>query len=105
MTISMTEGMIGFIALMVMGVGIILWLSLRQYGRAYAWGIIAARAKANYEAALLRERRDKELKQQIIKEIEHEEGNNAHKKAESDWQVYEGTYGTGVVQFPDAGTR
>ena len=105
MTVNMTEGMIGFVALIAMGVGIILWLSLRQYGRAYAWGVIAARAKANYEAALLRERRDKELKQQIIKEFEHEEDTNAHKKTESDWQVYEGTYGTSVVQFPDAGTR
>ncbi len=105
MTISMTEGMIGFIALMVMGVGIILWLSLRQYGRAYAWGIIAARAKANYEAALLRERRDKELKQQILKEIEHEEGNNTSTKAEADWQVYENTRRSGAVQPTHAGTR
>jgi hypothetical protein len=101
----MIEGMIGFIALMVMGVGIILWLSLRQHGRAYAWGRIAARAKANYEAALLRERRDKELKQQIIKEIENEEGNNTSTKAEADWQVYESACRSGAIQRTHAGTR
>lgn len=37
-------------------------LALHQYGRASVWFVIATRAKANYEAALLRERRTAELK-------------------------------------------
>lgn len=37
-------------------------LALHQYGRAGIWLWIATRAKANYEAALLRERRTAELK-------------------------------------------
>jgi hypothetical protein len=37
-------------------------LALHQYGRASVWLVIATRAKANYEAALLRERRTAELK-------------------------------------------
>lgn len=37
-------------------------LVLHQHGRAGVWLVIATRAKANYEAALLRERRTAELK-------------------------------------------
>lgn len=37
-------------------------LALHQYGRASVWLVIATRAKANHEAALLRERRTAELK-------------------------------------------
>jgi hypothetical protein len=37
-------------------------LALHQYGRASVWLVIATRAKANYEAALLRERRTAELR-------------------------------------------
>ena len=39
-----------------------LGLALHQYGRASVWLVIATRAKANYEAALLRERRTAELR-------------------------------------------
>jgi hypothetical protein len=101
----MVEGILGFIMLIVMGGGIFVWLFIRENGRAYAWGRIAARAKANYEAAVLRERRDTELKQQIIKEIKHEEGNNTSTKTEADWQVYENTRRSGAVQPTHAGTR
>lgn len=101
----MIEGMLGFIMLIVMGSGIFVWLFIRENGRAYAWGRIAARAKANYEAALLRERRDEELKQQIIKDINHEEGNNTNTKAEIDWQVYDSACRSGAVQRTHAGTR
>ena len=37
-------------------------LALHQYGRASVWLVIATRAKANYEAALLRERRTADLR-------------------------------------------
>ena len=37
-------------------------LALHQYGRASVWLAVATRAKANYEAALLRERRTAELR-------------------------------------------
>ncbi len=37
-------------------------LALHQHGRASVWLVIATRAKANHEAALLRERRTAELK-------------------------------------------
>jgi len=39
-------------------------LYLHRLGRATVWGLIAARAKANYEAALLRERRTRELREE-----------------------------------------
>lgn len=39
-----------------------LGLALRQHGRAGIWLWIAIRAKVNYEAALLRERRTAELR-------------------------------------------
>lgn len=47
---------LGFLAALAYSV-----LTLRERGRSYAWGRLAARAKANHEASLLREARTKEL--------------------------------------------
>ena len=52
---------LGYLTLSVMGSAIFLWLYIRENGRAYFWGRLAARCRANYEAALLREKRDGEL--------------------------------------------
>jgi hypothetical protein len=50
----------------------ILWLYIRENGRAYFWGRLAARAKANHEASTLREIRDQELMAQWAIKGKHE---------------------------------
>lgn len=58
----MMSGLAGALFLLVFGGLAYGWLYVRQHGRAYVWGWLAARCRANHEAALLRERRTAELK-------------------------------------------
>jgi len=52
------EALILTLTMIAMAALVILWLYVRQYGRAYAWGRLAARCKANADAAALREAND-----------------------------------------------
>jgi|688.fasta_scaffold340743_3 hypothetical protein len=54
----------GTIVLALTGASVILWLYIRENGMAYFWGRLAARTKANHEASILREMRDKQLMEQ-----------------------------------------
>ena len=60
------EGLIAGLLLIVMSLCITAWLYIRNIGRAYFWGRIAARAKANHEASIVREQVDEELKKQWL---------------------------------------
>jgi hypothetical protein len=60
------EAAIAGVLLTVMALCITFWLYIRSIGRVYFWGRIAARAKANHEASIVREQRDEELKKQWL---------------------------------------
>ena len=60
------EGLIAGILLVVMSACITTWLYIRNVSRAYFWGRIAARAKANHEASIVREQVDQQLMKQWL---------------------------------------
>lgn len=51
----------GFIFLAAAGAVVFGWLYVREHGRAYVWGRLAARCRANHEAAIVREERDRQF--------------------------------------------
>lgn len=57
----MMSGLAGALFLIVFGGLAYGWLYVRQHGRAYVWGRLAARCRANHEAALVREERDRQF--------------------------------------------
>jgi len=75
------EGILGGLLLIVAGCAIILWLYVRQHGRAYFWGRVAARAKANHDASIIREKVDQEL---IKLWLETKEKNETNAQTTSD---------------------
>ena len=60
------EGLIAGILLVVMSACITTWLYIRNVSRSYFWGRIAARAKANHEASIVREQVDQQLMKQWL---------------------------------------
>lgn len=74
------ESIAGIIFLLFTGILIILWLYIRENGRAYFWGRLAARARANHEAAVLREKRDQELIDQWEIKRKYEDQNQAQSR-------------------------
>lgn len=57
----MMQMVAGFIFLAAFGAGAFGWLYVREHGRAYVWGRLAARCRANHEAAIVREERDRQF--------------------------------------------
>jgi hypothetical protein len=57
----MMQMVAGFIFLAAFGAAAFGWLYVREHGRAYVWGRLAARCRANHEAAIVREERDRQF--------------------------------------------
>lgn len=57
----MMQMVAGFIFLAAFGAAAFCWLYVREHGRAYVWGRLAARCRANHEAAIVREERDRQF--------------------------------------------
>ncbi len=52
------DALITTLTMCAVSAAVILWLRIRERGRAYVWGRLAARCKANADAAALREAND-----------------------------------------------